>query len=158
VKASEQREKHKKFISALSIFAAVTAIGWASVGIFSGKSSSAGTEPAELSPEITVQNEARTPKDSELIASLYAENEILKSANTDLTGKLTAAPVKSEVKPSSSAASGTIIHTVRNGDTFWIIAKKYYHDGRKYKQIAMDNGLSLKTKLRKGQKIKIVTS
>ena len=37
VRASEQRQTSKKIISALGLFATVTAIGWASVGIFSGK-------------------------------------------------------------------------------------------------------------------------
>ena len=161
VQASEQRQTSRKVISALGLFAAVTAIGWASVGIFSGKS-----EPVEVSPEITVQNEVRTPADSELIAMLTTENASLKSENASLTAKINTVKEKPVVKEKPSAKTsapvvassegGTIIHTVKNGDTFWIIARKYFHDGRKYKQIAKDNGLSVKSKLHKGQKLKIV--
>ncbi|MBI4930034.1 MAG: LysM peptidoglycan-binding domain-containing protein [Bacteroidetes bacterium] len=157
VDASEQRQKQKKIISALSVFAAVTAIGWASVGIFSGKT----PDPVELSPVITVQNEVRTTEDSALIAMLTKENGELKSENTSLTAKINMVKEKSAAKTSAPAVTastegGTIIHTVKNGDTFWIIARKYFHDGRKYKQIAKDNGLTVKSKLHKGQKLKIV--
>ena len=157
VDANKNREKQKKIVSALSIFAAVTAIGWASAGILRGPSHPVETGPVELSPVISVQNEVRTPKDSEYIAALSEENTLLKSQNQELTSKLTLAPAKPVVKEQANR-SGTIIHTVRNGDTFWIIAKKYYNDGRKFKQVASDNGLSVKTKLRKGQKLKIRTN
>ena len=172
VKANQQRQTHRKLISALSLFAAVTAIGWASVGIFSGKTE---TGTPEISPEVKLQGEVRTPADSELIAMLTTENASLKSENSLLTLKLNtpvAKPTEKVVKiekamkaaktekTSSSKASvasegGTTIHTVRNGDTFWIISRKYFGSGTHYKQIAKDNGLTVKTKLHKGQKIKI---
>ncbi len=171
VKASKQQQTSKKIISALGLFAAVTAIGWASVGIFSGGKS----EPVELSPEITVQNEVRTPEDAELIALITKENESLKSENASLAAKINLAvkdpsaplsvtkdkPVVKEnsaVKEKSVAAStesGTIIHTVKKNETLWIIARKYFKDGRKYKQIAADNGISTKKRLKIGMKLKI---
>lgn len=176
VRANNQRQTHKKLISALGIFAAVTAIGWASVGIFSGKTSE--STPAELSPEVGLKGEIRTPADSELIAMLTTENASLKSENSALTTKLntpvakpaekTEKVVKAEkkvkaektekvsvVSTPAETEGGTIIHTVREGDTFWIIARKYFHDGRKYKQIAKDNDMTVKTKLHKGMKLKI---
>ena len=168
VKANTQRQTHRKLISALGIFAAVTAIGQASAGIFSGKTESG---PVELSPEVKLQGEVRTPADSEVIAMLTTENAALKSENSSLTEKLnTPAPkvvekvvkaekaVKAEkvsAKAATETESGTIIHTVRNGDTFWIISRKYFGKGTKYKQIAKDNGMTVKTKLHKGQKLKI---
>ena len=168
--ANKQRQTHRKIISALGIFAAVTAIGWASVGIFSDKAHETG--PAEISPEVKLQGEVRTPADSELIAMLTNENASLKSENTTLSAKLTSANVtpaekvvkvektmKTEKGSSSKAPveteSRTIIHTVKKGDTFWIIARKYFHDGRKYKQIAKDNGMSPRKKLKLGMKLKI---
>ena len=178
VDASEQRQKHKKIISALSVFAAVTAIGWASVGMFSGKTTE--ISPVELSPAITTENDVNAqPEEAEVIAVLTKENEALKSEISSLKEKTTpsiaavavkekpAVKEKSVVKEKpvakTSVASapateekGTTIHTVRNGDTFWIISRKYFKTGTKYKQIAKDNGLSVKSKLHKGQKLKIV--
>ena len=160
VKASEQRQTSKKIISALGLFAAVTAIGWASVGIFSGGKS----EPVEVSPEITVQNEVRTPADAELIALITKENEELKSENASLTAKINTVKEKPVVKEkpavkekivAASTESGTIIHTVKKNETLWIISRKYFKDGRKYKQIAADNGISTKKKLKLGMKLKI---
>jgi len=172
VEASKQRQKHKKIISAVSIFAAVTAIGWASVGLFSGKT----TEPApiELSPAITNENDVNAPqKEVETIAVLTKENETLKSEISSLTEKMNVLKAKSVIKEkpvvkenpavktsapaiATSEEKGTTIHTVRNGDTFWIISRKYFKTGTKYKQIAKDNDLSIKSKLHKGQKLKIV--
>lgn len=173
VEASDQRQKHKKIISALSVFAAVTAIGWASVGMFSGKTTE--TSPVELSPAITTENDVNAPpKEAEVIAVLTKENEALKSEIASLKEKtapaVAVAPVKEKPavkekpvakekaaeKITAKEESGTITHTVRNGDTFWIISRKYFGSGTKYKQIAKDNGLSVKAKLHKGQKLKIV--
>lgn len=176
VEASDQRQKHKKIISALSVFAAVTAIGWASVGMFSGKTTE--TAPVELSPAITIENDVNAPpKEAEVIAVLTKENEALKSEIALLSEKINSVkstptpPKVAKEKPAvkekpvakttvaaepASEEKGTITHTVRNGDTFWIISRKYFGSGTKYKQIAKDNGLSVKAKLHKGQKLKIV--
>lgn len=175
IKSNQQRQTGRKIISALGIFAAVTAIGWASSGIFSAADPTVQTtDVTELSPEQELKGEIRTPADAELIAMLQKENEMLKSENASLAGKLSAAAKEvketKEVKPvavkeskpakvEKSAAddeSGTLTHTVRNGDTFWIISRKYFGTGTKYKQIAKDNGMSVKATLRKGMKIKIV--
>jgi len=166
VKANQQRQTHRKLISALGIFAAVTAIGWASVGIFSGETEAG---PVEISPEVTLQGEVRTPADSELIAMLTTENASLKSENATLSSKLISAKAKPAVKvekavkagkvssskTTAETESGTIIHTVKKGETLWIIARKHFRDGSKYKQIAKDNGISTKQKLKLGMKLKI---
>lgn len=175
VKANQQRQTSRKLISALGVFAAVTAIGWASVGIFSGKGPE--TAPVEVSPEVKLQGEVRSPADSELIAMLTNENTALKSENASLNAKLST-PVKKEAKEvkdvkdvkvaketketkalakvTAPEEKGTLIHTVREGDTFWIISRKYFGTGTKFKQIAKDNGMTEKTRLHKGMKIKIV--
>jgi nucleoid-associated protein YgaU len=177
IQSNQQRQTGRKIISALGIFAAVTAIGWASSGIFSGTNTTPQTtEVVELCPEQEIKGEIRNPSDAELIAMLQNENEMLKLENVSLTDKLTAAKkvkdlkkeaiqIKAAIdrpanveKSTAQDEAGTIIHTVRNGDTFWIISKKYFGTGAKYKQIAKDNGLSVKTKLQKGMKIKIVKS
>lgn len=181
VKANEQRQTGRKLVSALGVFAAVTAIGWASVGIFSSSSSTPKTsEVQELCPDLQLQGEVRTPKDAELIALLQGENASLKTENASLSAKLTAKANKEvkevkEVKEArdvkaakketkvaekvtASDEKGTTIHTVREGDTFWIISRKYFGTGTKFKQIAKDNGMTEKTRLHKGMKIKIVKS
>ncbi|MFI5164353.1 MAG: LysM peptidoglycan-binding domain-containing protein [Bacteroidia bacterium] len=161
VQASGQRQKNKKIISALGLFAAITAIGWASAGIFSGKKAETAIEPLELCPEVTVQNSFRpAPSDSERVSMLSKEIEALRSENASLSAKIHLTKEKPTSKTAITAAvpsteDGAIIYTVKNGDTFWIISKKCFHDGRKYKQIAQDNGMSPKQKLSKGMKLKI---
>ncbi len=83
IKSNQQRQTQRKIISALGIFAAVTAIGWASTGIFSKPS--ANSVPAaveEISPEITATGEVRPkPSDSIMIDELCKENDALKNEN-----------------------------------------------------------------------------
>ncbi len=157
VDASDHRQKQKKIISALGLFAAVTAIGWASVGIFSGNTPPPAGEPVELSPVVAIQGESRpAPPDADLVLMLRKEIEGLKAENAALSSKKNTVSEKPAVKAAASQGTTTdLIHTVRNGDTFWIIAKKYYKDGRKYKQIAKDNNMTTKQKLQKGMKLKI---
>lgn len=45
-----------------------------------------------------------------------------------------------------------IVYNVRESDTLWGIAKRYYGDGRKYKKIMEDNGMK-STVIRKGMKL-----
>ena len=86
IKSNQQRQTQRKIISALGVFAAVTAIGWASTGIFSKPSVETNpTVVEEISPEITATGETR-PKlsDSIMIDELCKENDALKNENTFL--------------------------------------------------------------------------
>ncbi|HEY4798986.1 MAG TPA: hypothetical protein VII99_07925 [Bacteroidia bacterium] len=89
VKANEQRQKKRKIISALSLFAAVTAIGWASAGIFAGKASApVAADPIELCPDVPMAGECRpVPSDSEMVKLLRTEIDVLKAENASLEGK-----------------------------------------------------------------------
>ncbi|WP_429845333.1 LysM peptidoglycan-binding domain-containing protein [Brevibacillus sp. FIR094] len=53
----------------------------------------------------------------------------------------------SGISSTSSAASGVttkdIVYVVRKGDTLWDIAKKHYGDALKYKQIMVDNNVTV---------------
>lgn len=157
VEASEERQKSRKIISALGLVAAVTAIGWSSVGFFSAPSSPAKEqEVVELAPVITEQNESRPmPSDSELIEMLREENALLKSAKTTSVKNTVEPAAKSSISKGESTRKGDIVHTVKNGETLWILARKYYKDGSKYKKIARDNGISHKKRLSKGMKLTI---
>ena len=112
VDANEQRQKNKKIISALSLFAAVTAIGWASAGIFLGKASAPTlAEPVELCPDVPMTGECRAvPSDSEMIVLLQNENDVLKSemvsygSETKHTAKKSAATHKGKNTGKKKAA------------------------------------------------------
>lgn len=49
-----------------------------------------------------------------------------------------------------------IIHIVKDGETLWEIAKKYFDDGSKYNLIAKENNINDPNRLNVGQKLRIV--
>ncbi len=49
------------------------------------------------------------------------------------------------------------MYTVKQGDTLWSIAEKFYHDGTKFAQIMKDNGL-LSDRIKVGMQLKIGAS
>lgn len=49
------------------------------------------------------------------------------------------------------------MYTVKQGDTLWSIAEKFYHDGTKFAQIMKDNGL-LSDRIKVGMQLKIGSS
>ncbi len=57
-------------------------------------------------------------------------------------------------KPSSTKAGGRV-HVVKQGDTLWAIAVKYYKSGTKWREIAKANKITNPTTLRVGQKLTI---
>ncbi len=46
-------------------------------------------------------------------------------------------------------------HTVCEGDTLWSVAKKFYGDGRRWKEIAAANGITNESKLPIGKVLRI---
>ena len=46
-------------------------------------------------------------------------------------------------------------HTVRKGDTLWSIAKEYYGDGKRWKEIAAANGITNESTLSVGKVLRI---
>lgn len=57
--------------------------------------------------------------------------------------------------PASEIQNG--MYTVKQGDTLWSIAEKFYHDGTKFAQIMKDNGLQ-SDRIKVGMQLKIGSS
>ncbi len=54
----------------------------------------------------------------------------------------------------SSVEEGThFVYTVRRGDSFWLISKRLYGTGTRYRDIAEANGLTSESKLNVGDKL-----
>lgn len=71
---------------------------------------------------------------------------------------VTAAPKKDQpVQIASAAAEATKTYTVKQGDTLWAIAQKYYGKGTQWEKIASANGIENPRLLRVGQKLTIPT-
>jgi len=62
--------------------------------------------------------------------------------------------------PTEAPAPKTITHTVKSGDSLWMICKRYLNDGRRetVDRVARENGLSDPGKLRVGMKIRVALS
>ncbi|MBI3501428.1 MAG: hypothetical protein HY063_06500 [Bacteroidetes bacterium] len=90
IKSNQQRQTQRKIISALGIFAAVTAIGWASSGIFSkGNSETSPAVVEEVCPDVPLLGETRPkPSDSIMMDELCKENDALKAENASLAAKI----------------------------------------------------------------------
>ncbi len=67
------------------------------------------------------------------------------------TGAETTAPPIVE----TPAPPSTRTHTVRKGDTLWSIAKEYYGDGKRWKEIAAANDFTHESKLPVGKVLRI---
>jgi nucleoid-associated protein YgaU len=58
-------------------------------------------------------------------------------------------------KQQTEVRETVIVHTIKNGDCMWKIARLYYGKGSLYKQIEKDNNLKKPYSLRKGQMLNI---
>ncbi|HIG0360387.1 TPA: LysM peptidoglycan-binding domain-containing protein [Clostridium sporogenes] len=73
---------------------------------------------------------------------------VAKSVNTSKSNKVAQKP-----RPVTKKPSAGIKYTVKKGDCLWNIAKKYYGDGMKYKDIASKNNIKNPNFIRDGQVI-----
>ena len=155
-KARKQHLFQKKTISVLVLLLAIVAVGWGAARWLSGD------EPRENTPQVlatenssvqepAVMSDASTPPE----AGLKQENETLTAEITSLKNEIKSLNEKLNAS-GSSPSGGTIIHEVKNGESLWRIAAKYYGDGFQYKKIVEDNGLSDPQSIRIGTKLKII--
>ncbi len=179
--AHKEHVFQKKSILILVAVLGVVMVSWGSVSLFSGKSTEASTAIADT----TMVSMATPDADANLTSSGWQkENEYLKSTIASLneeiailkkpvyTPKAVAPKAKKEKKikkekahaepkaepaaeSNSNAESGVIIHTVKKGQSFWTISKKYFKNGSHAKQIAADNNLTGVKNIPLGTKLKI---
>lgn len=74
-----------------------------------------------------------------------------------LTEQVSELSSKDSPKPASQqeALAQYFNYTIQKGDCLWIISKKIYGDGSRWKEIAEKNGIDNNTVLQKGDTIKI---
>lgn len=86
-------------------------------------------------------------------------NYVLRYAEKD--SSIPVVPGANTSQNSSTSNSSSEIqngmYTVKQGDTLWSIAEKFYHDGTKFAQIMKDNGL-LSDRIKVGMQLKIGSS
>ena len=91
-------------------------------------------------------------------ASVIAEKEAtisqLQSKINDLESKVVA---KSETDSSTSSSEGSFRYTIRRGDSFCSISRRFYGTESYYKELAIDNGLNVNSHLVVGQQLVIKT-
>ena len=151
-------------------------VSWGSVSLFSGKKKDAGngiatadtTMVALTTPDPSAnmtssgwQKENESLKST--IASLNTEISILKkpayvpkASVTKKKEKVKAEPAPEVVADNTpKAEEGVIIHTVKKGQSFWTISKKYFKNGSHAKQIAAENNMTDVKDIPVGTKLKI---
>ena len=91
-------------------------------------------------------------------ANVIAEKEAtisqLQSEINDLESKAVA---KSETDSSTSPSEGSFKYTIRRGDSFCSISRRFYGTESYYKELANDNGLDVNSHLVVGQQLVIKT-
>jgi LysM repeat protein len=87
--------------------------------------------------ERPVTNDSKLVTCENTIKTLQAENQKLKSDIAELKAKQ--AEILSVEKPVEPKIQ---THVVKEGETLYLIATKYFNDGKRYKKIAADNNLS----------------
>lgn len=76
-------------------------------------------------------------------------------ADVAIAKKSPAKATQEKKKTSASPTKSTKIHTVKKGDTLWVIAQQYLGSGAKWQQIANLNGIRDPKKLKIGTKLRI---
>ncbi|MEK6616806.1 MAG: LysM domain-containing protein [Bacteroidota bacterium] len=150
---ADARKQHlfqKRSVAVLAVLLVIAAVGWGATQFF------------DVAKNKNLQ--ADTTAGNATIAWLIKEkeNDRLKAEITSFKNEIkTLNEVLSVAKKSSSegthlsTASGTITHLVKEGESLWKIAEKYYKDGWQYKRISDDNGITDPQNIRAGMELKI---
>ncbi|BCD68622.1 peptidoglycan-binding protein LysM [Nitratiruptor sp. YY09-18] len=104
--------------------------------------------------EVTVNEEGNVSIKGEAKDQAALEKVALMAGNVQGVEKVDT----SEVQVKETANKKVEIYEIKEGDTLWAIAQKFYGDGNKYKKIFEDNKEVIKdpNKIYPGQKIRIV--
>ena len=106
--------------------------------------------PAVKETPKAVKVKASAPK----VSAKSAKSKASTKSKTKAKAHASKVKVKAPVAE-APAENGVIIHTVKRGDSFWKISKKYFGNGSHAKQIAADNGLNPQKNIPLGTQIKI---
>jgi hypothetical protein len=168
----ENAFQRKSILVLITLFGTVL-VSWGSVSFFSGNKSEISESVAcvdSTSVAVPVQDSnaltaSSTPVEAFVIGNEEAKPEVAPlKAEAEATApavstvaKTPAVKEKAKVKATavSSNEGGLIIHTVKRGDSFWTISKKYFRNGNHAKKIAADNNLNPKKSIPLGTKLKI---
>lgn len=93
-------------------------------------------------------------QNADVIAEKDATISHLQSEISDLETKAVA---KSEIDRSLSSQEGSFKYTIRRGDSFCSISRRFYGTESYYKELAADNGLDVNSHLVVGQQLVIKT-
>lgn len=149
--ARSQHSFHKKIIAGLAILLAIVALGWGTTRFLSGEKPK---ENVQLSIAENDTAQAPAADNSAEYAQLKKENETLTAEVSSL--KATINSLNEKLNTKEKGISGeTLTHTVKEGESLWRIALKYYKDGYQYKKIADENGISNPGSIRAGMELKI---
>lgn len=84
------------------------------------------------------------------------ELEDSKKINAELLAQVSALQEAQEqvpAQPASNEDGSHFVYTVRRGDSFWLISKRLYGTGTRYREIAESNGLTPESRLNVGDKL-----
>lgn len=144
---ADVRKQHlfqKRSIVVLVVLLAILSVSWVTIRFMDV------AENKNLQADTTANNAT--------IAWLIKEkeNEALKAEITSFKNEIKSLNEMLSANKSSPDTSGNVtIHMVKEGESLWRIAEKYYKDGWQYKKIADDNGLADPQSIRAGTELKI---
>jgi len=87
---------------------------------------------------------------------LVASDNVSRTSKTDTrSATLSSQPSEAEKKSASNESKSYTLYTIKKGDTLMSIARKFYGDASRYKDIARANNIANPSKIYAGQVIKI---
>lgn len=142
--ARKQHIFQKRSIGILAVLLVIVAVSWGATQFLDV------AENKNLKADTTASNAA--------IAWLIKEKEnaALKAEITSFKNEIRSLNEMLGANKSSPDTSGNVtIHLVKEGESLWKIAEKYYKDGWQYKKIADDNGITDPKNICAGTELKI---
>lgn len=87
---------------------------------------------------------------------LVASGNVARTSKTDTrSATVSSQPSNAEKKSASDESKSYTLYTIKKGDTLMSIARKFYGDASRYKDIARANNIANPSKIYAGQVIKI---
>ena len=149
--AHKQHLFQKRSIAVLSVLLAIVAVSWGATRFFDV------AENKNLQADTTASNATiawliKEKENEALKVEITSFKNEIKSLNEMLSGNKSSPTTD---QSGGQASPGEITHLVKEGESLWKIAEKYYKDGWQYKKIADDNGITDPKNIRVGMELKI---